>query len=192
MFAWAPIPEPFKALGSVEFSKLLVEKADIAVSPGIGFGEYGEGFVRIALGGKRAAYPSGCAQCPPFPRTRAGATAQRRSARYASLIHGQARLMAAARAHDPEEWEPVSDKVMRNSTSESWRRRIGHGRCRPGCPDRAPARRVGRALRPRHRSCRGLCALACERSRHRSQEDEMVCRSARRSRASPASMSLLS
>ena len=49
MFAWAPIPEPFKALGSVEFSKLLVEKADIAVSPGIGFGEYGEGFVRIAL-----------------------------------------------------------------------------------------------------------------------------------------------
>jgi alanine-synthesizing transaminase len=49
MFAWAPIPEPFQSLGSVEFSKLLVEKADIAVSPGIGFGEYGEGFVRIAL-----------------------------------------------------------------------------------------------------------------------------------------------
>jgi alanine-synthesizing transaminase len=49
MFAWAPIPEPFKELGSVEFSKLLVEKADIAVSPGIGFGEYGENFVRIAL-----------------------------------------------------------------------------------------------------------------------------------------------
>ena len=43
------MPEPFKALGSVEFSKLLVEKADIAVSPGIGFGEYGEGYVRIAL-----------------------------------------------------------------------------------------------------------------------------------------------
>jgi alanine-synthesizing transaminase len=49
MFAWSPIPEPFNSLGSVEFSKLLVEKADIAVSPGIGFGEYGEGFVRIAL-----------------------------------------------------------------------------------------------------------------------------------------------
>ena len=49
MFAWSPIPEPFKSLGSVEFSKLLVEKADIAVSPGIGFGEYGEGYVRIAL-----------------------------------------------------------------------------------------------------------------------------------------------
>src|SRR6476646_3877343 len=49
MFALSPIPEPFKTLGSVDFSKLLVEKADIAVSPGIGFGEYGEGFVRIAL-----------------------------------------------------------------------------------------------------------------------------------------------
>ena len=49
MFAWSPIPEPFKALGSVEFAKLLVEKAEVAVSPGIGFGEYGEGYVRIAL-----------------------------------------------------------------------------------------------------------------------------------------------
>ncbi len=49
MFAWAPIPEPFRALGSIEFSKLLVEKAEVAMSPGIGFGEYGEGFVRIAL-----------------------------------------------------------------------------------------------------------------------------------------------
>jgi alanine-synthesizing transaminase len=49
MFAWSPIPEPFKELGSVEFSKLLVEKAEVAVSPGTGFGERGEGFVRIAL-----------------------------------------------------------------------------------------------------------------------------------------------
>jgi alanine-synthesizing transaminase len=49
MFAWAPIPEPFVSLGSIEFSKLLVEKAEVAVSPGIGFGEYGEGYVRIAL-----------------------------------------------------------------------------------------------------------------------------------------------
>ena len=49
MFAWAPIPETFRPLGSVEFSTLLVEKAEVAVSPGIGFGEYGEGFVRIAL-----------------------------------------------------------------------------------------------------------------------------------------------
>lgn len=49
MFCWAPVPEPFQSLGSVEFAKLLIEKADVAVSPGIGFGEYGEGYVRIAL-----------------------------------------------------------------------------------------------------------------------------------------------
>ncbi|NBN62483.1 LL-diaminopimelate aminotransferase [Pannonibacter tanglangensis] len=49
MFAWVPIPEKFKALGSLEFSKLLLEKADIAVSPGIGFGEYGDDYVRIGL-----------------------------------------------------------------------------------------------------------------------------------------------
>src|SRR6185295_1476662 len=49
MFAWAPMPERFKPLGSVEFSKLLVEKAGFAVAPGIGFGEHGEGFVRLAL-----------------------------------------------------------------------------------------------------------------------------------------------
>jgi alanine-synthesizing transaminase len=49
MFAWAPIPDPFKPLGSIEFATVLVEKAEVAVSPGIGFGEYGEGFVRIAL-----------------------------------------------------------------------------------------------------------------------------------------------
>ena len=49
MFAWAPIPDRFRELGSVEFSKLLIEKADVAVAPGLGFGEHGEGFVRIAL-----------------------------------------------------------------------------------------------------------------------------------------------
>jgi len=49
MFAWSPLPDMFKSLGSVEFSKLLVEKAEVAVSPGTGFGERGEGFVRIAL-----------------------------------------------------------------------------------------------------------------------------------------------
>jgi alanine-synthesizing transaminase len=49
MFAWAPIPETFQSLGSVEFSTLLVEKAEVAVSPGLAFGEHGEGFVRIAL-----------------------------------------------------------------------------------------------------------------------------------------------
>ena len=49
MFAWSPIPEKFKEMTSLEFSKLLLEKADIAVSPGLGFGEYGEGFVRLSM-----------------------------------------------------------------------------------------------------------------------------------------------
>jgi len=49
MFAWVPIPDMFAHVGSLEFSKLLLEKASVAVSPGVGFGEYGEGYVRIAL-----------------------------------------------------------------------------------------------------------------------------------------------
>ena len=49
MFVWAKIPEAFAPMGSVEFSKLLLREAKVATSPGIGFGEYGEGYVRFAL-----------------------------------------------------------------------------------------------------------------------------------------------
>lgn len=49
MFAWAPIPEPFREAGSMLFAKLLIEEAGVAVSPGVAFGEYGEGYVRIGL-----------------------------------------------------------------------------------------------------------------------------------------------
>ncbi len=49
MFAWAPIPEPFRHLGSLEFSKLLLQEAKVAVAPGLGFGEHGDSFVRIAM-----------------------------------------------------------------------------------------------------------------------------------------------
>jgi alanine-synthesizing transaminase len=49
MFAWVPIPEKFRHLGSLEFSKLLIEKAEVAVAPGIGFGEHGDDFIRIAI-----------------------------------------------------------------------------------------------------------------------------------------------
>jgi len=49
MFVWAEIPVPFKSMGSLEFSKLLLDKAKVAVSPGIGFGEGGDHFVRISL-----------------------------------------------------------------------------------------------------------------------------------------------
>jgi alanine-synthesizing transaminase len=49
MFVWAPLPEAYRGIGSLAFSKLLLERAKVAVSPGIGFGEYGEGHVRLAL-----------------------------------------------------------------------------------------------------------------------------------------------
>lgn len=49
MFAWAPIPEPFGKMGSVEFAKMLMEEAEVAVAPGLGFGEMGDGHVRIGL-----------------------------------------------------------------------------------------------------------------------------------------------
>jgi alanine-synthesizing transaminase len=49
MFVWAEIPRPFKKMGSIDFAKLLLREGKVAVSPGIGFGEYGEGFVRFAL-----------------------------------------------------------------------------------------------------------------------------------------------
>jgi alanine-synthesizing transaminase len=49
MFVWAPLPERYHTLGSLEFSKILMEQALVAVSPGIGFGPLGEGYVRLAL-----------------------------------------------------------------------------------------------------------------------------------------------
>ena len=49
MFVWAPIPEPYREMGSLEFSKFLVTDAEVATSPGVGFGRGGEGFVRFAL-----------------------------------------------------------------------------------------------------------------------------------------------
>jgi alanine-synthesizing transaminase len=49
MFVWAAIPEPYRAMGSLEFTKKLLRDARVAVSPGIGFGEYGEGYVRFGL-----------------------------------------------------------------------------------------------------------------------------------------------
>ena len=49
MFVWAPIPEPYRHLGSLDFSKMLLREAKVAVSPGIGFGEYGDGHVRFSL-----------------------------------------------------------------------------------------------------------------------------------------------
>jgi hypothetical protein len=49
MFVWAPIPEPYREMGSLEFSKFLVTEADVATSPGVGFGPGGDNHVRFAL-----------------------------------------------------------------------------------------------------------------------------------------------
>ena len=49
MFVWAPIPEPYREMGSVEFCSFLVQECEVATSPGVGFGPGGEGFVRFAL-----------------------------------------------------------------------------------------------------------------------------------------------
>ena len=49
MFVWAPIPEPYRQMGSLEFSKKLLRDAKVAVSPGIGFGSYGDDHVRFGL-----------------------------------------------------------------------------------------------------------------------------------------------
>jgi alanine-synthesizing transaminase len=49
MFAWAPLPEAFRGVGSMDFATLMVEKSGVVVSPGVGFGEHGEGYVRIAM-----------------------------------------------------------------------------------------------------------------------------------------------
>jgi alanine-synthesizing transaminase len=49
MFAWAPMPAAFRGMGSMQFATLMVEKSGVVVSPGVAFGEHGEGFVRIAM-----------------------------------------------------------------------------------------------------------------------------------------------
>lgn len=66
MFLWAPVPPQFAAMGSLEFSKLLLRHAKVAVSPGVGFGEYGEGFVRFALVENRQRIRQACRNIKAF------------------------------------------------------------------------------------------------------------------------------
>jgi len=49
MFVWSPIPDQYANLGSLEFAKLLIQETGVAVAPGVGFGEYGDQYVRLAL-----------------------------------------------------------------------------------------------------------------------------------------------
>src|SRR5262249_55571691 len=94
MFAWAPLPEPFKTIGTVDFATLLIEKAELAVSPGIGFGEHGEGFVRIALVENEQRIRQAARNLRRCLETRAGKVAQRRSPRQAPLIFRRRRQVA--------------------------------------------------------------------------------------------------
>jgi alanine-synthesizing transaminase len=66
MFAWAPVPPAFRDMGSLAFSKLLLEEANVAVSPGNGFGEYGENYVRIALVENRQRLRQACRNIKQF------------------------------------------------------------------------------------------------------------------------------
>ena len=62
MFAWAPVPEPFAGIGSMGFSKILLREAEVAVAPGVGFGEYGEGYRPPRPRRERAPHPPGGAR----------------------------------------------------------------------------------------------------------------------------------
>jgi alanine-synthesizing transaminase len=66
MFAWAPIPNEYRSIGSIGFSKLLLERANVAVAPGIGFGEYGDDYVRIALVENRQRLRQACRNIKAF------------------------------------------------------------------------------------------------------------------------------
>jgi alanine-synthesizing transaminase len=81
MFAWAPIPEEFRSIGSMGFSKLLLERANVAVAPGIGFGEYGDGYVRIALVENRQRLRQACRNIKAFLSGRNDSPELRRAAR---------------------------------------------------------------------------------------------------------------
>ncbi len=88
MFAWAKIPEKFRHLGSLEFSKLLVEKADVAVAPGIGFGEHGRRLCPHRAGRERTPHPPGGAQHQEVSLDGRRYVAQRHLAERSSLGRG--------------------------------------------------------------------------------------------------------
>ncbi|HRJ61015.1 MAG TPA: aminotransferase class I/II-fold pyridoxal phosphate-dependent enzyme, partial [Azospirillaceae bacterium] len=78
MFAWAPIPPQFAHMGSLEFSKMLLQHAKVACAPGIGFGEYGDGHVRLGLVENVHRIRQACRNIKDFFRSNAaGAVASR-------------------------------------------------------------------------------------------------------------------
>ncbi|HEX6441549.1 MAG TPA: LL-diaminopimelate aminotransferase [Stellaceae bacterium] len=87
MFAWAPIPPEFRNLGTLAFSKLLLERANVAVAPGVGFGEHGEGFVRIALVENRQRLRQACRNIKAFLSGRNDLPELRRATRTAAVAN---------------------------------------------------------------------------------------------------------
>ena len=156
-------------LGSVEFSKLLVEKAEVAVSPGIGFGEHGEGYVRIALVENEQRIRQAARNIRRFLETGAGKVAQRRPARHAALT----RRFNRGRSH--------------GRTAESGSCRPRHGRRVGRAPDRRAARRAGRALRPADRGRRRHARARARKDRGVDLEGCAGSTIRWRSRAIPAS-----
>ena len=78
MYVWAKIPEPYRAMGSLEFTKKLLAQAKVSVSPGIGFGEYGDGYVRFAMIENESAHaPGDPRHQADVPRRRRGCDAPR-------------------------------------------------------------------------------------------------------------------
>ena len=159
MFAWSPIPEPFQPLGSVEFAKLLVEKAEVAVSPGTGFGERGEGFVRIALVENEQRIRQAARNIRRFLETGAGKVAQRRPARHAALS-------AASTASRSASSETTDD----GCPAESGSRRSRHGRRLRGAADRRAARGAGR------RAAAGRSRSSPSRARSRGKDRGSISR----------------
>jgi len=94
MFAWAPIPPQFAHLGSVEFSKLLIKEAKVAVAPGLGFGEYGDGHVRLALVENQQRIRQACRNIKQFfgSNLAAAAGSQDEVARQEALVAAKVRV----------------------------------------------------------------------------------------------------
>ena len=151
MFAWAPVPEPFRALGSLEFSKLLVEKAEVAVSPGVAFGEHGEGYVRIALVENEQRIRQAARNIRRFLERGRGKLAQRRPPCDPALTRRASQRWATGALH--------GDAV------ESGACRSRHGRRVGRAADRPPARRADRPLRPSDRGRGGLRARSKSKDR---------------------------
>ena len=142
------IPEPFREMGSLEFSKLLVEKAEVAVSPGVGFGEHGEGYVRIALVENEQRIRQAARNIRRFLDT--GLEKLHNVVPLADPALSRSRLRILGRRH--------------GCAAESGSRRSRHGRCIGGAPDRAAAHGPDRALRPPDRN-RGGHARAAAKNR---------------------------